>query len=129
MSIRVKVYTWPPGGTTLAINELNLEMFELPGPGSRYWHDRWGYRVRNVGATEDPPVVHLEHDPDWESQLYEGLPDGYILDGGRRDDDGTWHFALQTPQGRMGGAFFNSDLDAAIAGAIAAAHEHVGRTS
>jgi hypothetical protein len=63
----------------MALIELNWTMFELPAPGSRYWHDRSGYTVREVDRTQDPPHVHLVHDRAYEEELHAGLPEGYLL--------------------------------------------------
>jgi hypothetical protein len=35
VSVAVTVYTWPPGGGQIAINELHSTMFDLPPVGSR----------------------------------------------------------------------------------------------
>jgi hypothetical protein len=124
MPVAVKVYTWDPRMDEMALNELDWTMFELPEPGSHYWHDRWGYTVREVDQTQDPPHVHLVHDRAYEEELHEGLPDGYLLDGGRRHDDGSWHFFMLTPQGRPLGPFPGSDFETAAGAALAAAHAH-----
>jgi hypothetical protein len=124
MPVAVKVYTWDPRMDEIALNELDLTMFELPSPGSHYWHDRWGYTVRGVDETQDPPHVHLVHDRAYEEELHNGLADGYLLDGGRNAEDGSWHFLMLTPQGRPLGPFWGADLNAAVAEAVAAAAQH-----
>jgi hypothetical protein len=124
MPVPVKVYTWDPRMDEMALNELDWTMFELPAPGSHYWHDRWGYTVREVDETQDPPHVHLVHDRAYEEELHAGLPDGYLLDGGRDSEDGSWHFFMLTPQGRPLGPFRGGDFDSAVGQALAAAAEH-----
>src|SRR5437763_1421757 len=73
MPVSVKVYTWDPRMDEMALNELDWTMYELPTPGSHYWHDRWGYTVREVDEMQDPPHVHLVHD-----RAYEEEPHGRV---------------------------------------------------
>jgi hypothetical protein len=124
MPVPVKVFTWPPGGTTIAINELAWSMFDLPARGTRYWHGRDPYLVREVDETTEPVTIHLEHAEDWTEELREALPDGYWPDGGRSDRSGEWHFTLvKDGVERPIGLFHGDTLDEALAAAINAAHQ------
>ncbi len=124
MPTAVKVYQWMPGMNEMPLNELDWTMYELPEPGSHYWHDRMGFMVREVDKSQDPPHVHLVHDRAYEEELHDGLPDGYLLDGGRNSENGSWHFFMLTPQGRPLGPFHGGDFDSAVGLALAAAAQH-----
>jgi hypothetical protein len=110
----------------IPMNALRWTMFEIPAVGEHYWHDRTGYTVREIDESQDPPRVHLVRDPEWEEAVHAGLPDGYLLDGGRSSDDGGWHFFMVTPVGTLG-PFPSEDFDAAAGQAVAAGAAHHAR--
>jgi hypothetical protein len=123
MPIPVKVYTWPSDGGQIAINELAWTMFDLPEPGSRYWHGRDPYIVRGVDETSDPATVHLEHAAEWADEVRDALPAGYWIEGGRRSEDGSWHFHLvQQGVDRPIGMYFGESLEQGITEVVAGAH-------
>jgi hypothetical protein len=128
MPTPVKVYTWSPGGGRLAINEFDWSMFDLPARGTRYWHGRDPYVVREVDETTDPVTVHLENAAEWADELRNQLPSGYWLDGGRSDAKGEWHFTLvKDGVERPIGLFYSEALEDAVNEATTAAQEREGR--
>ena len=65
VSVPVTAVTWASGTypNGLAMNALEWTMYELPGVGDRYWHDRMGYTVRAVDETEERPRVGEKREP------------------------------------------------------------------
>ena len=60
----------------LAMSDHEWEMYELPTPGSHYWHDKTGFTVDRIEEIDDETLVHLMRDPDWERAMADGLHDG-----------------------------------------------------
>jgi hypothetical protein len=125
MPVAVAAVEWAPGtfGGPLAISERAWTMYELPGVGQHYWHDRTGYVVRAVDATQVPARVDLELDRDWEEATHAGLPDDFLASGGRDSDTGQWHFEIVRSNGQRipGSDSLGDDLDRALADAVSAA--------
>jgi hypothetical protein len=98
-------------------------MYELPRLGDHYWHDNTGYRVNGLDESADPPRLDLELDREFEEELCGALPDNYIVQGGRRSDDGTWHFEVAGPHGLVGGRAWSvgDNMEQAIREAVAGA--------
>jgi len=120
VAIPVTIITWPSGGTTMAINELRgRAMYDLPPVGSRYWLDGEPLSVREVDASSDPVVVHLEHDEAFADEVRAVIADGYWLHGGRSSDDGRWHFYGVVDGRERFGPWFGDTLDEALGQAIA----------
>jgi hypothetical protein len=117
MSTVVQAVLHEPG-LELPLEIQEWQMYEVPEAGSHYWHGRSGYVVQRIDRT-DPITVHFVRDPAWEEELHNGLPDEYIIDGGRRVDDGEWHFSVVGPDGRLNRAWsFGPDQEIAIRDAI-----------
>lgn len=128
MPIPVKVILWPPGGRAIAIGELNWTMYDLPAPGTRYWHGRDPFLVREIDQTSDPVTLHLEHADEWAQEIRAALPAGYWIEGGRRSDDGSWHFHLeQDGVERPIGLYYGESLEQALNEAVAGAHARVAQ--
>jgi hypothetical protein len=113
----------------MPISSQNWSMYDLPEPGEHYWHGRTGYVVDRIGMVDEVPHVHLVRDPAWEDQLSDGLPDDHMIDGGRREGDGTWHFQIVGPNGRLAGDAWSvgSELEPAIRQAVAGAIAQLNR--
>lgn len=111
-------------GLPLSVHE--WRMYELPEVGAHYWHDRTGYRVDRIEQVEEETRVDLIRDPEWEEEMSAGLPDNYLVDGGRDADHGRWHFRVVGPQGRVAGrGALNDNMEAAIRHAVAEAVQHL----
>ena|SRR6266516_4626858 len=114
-------------GLELPLELQHWTMYEVPRVGAHYWHNRTGYRIQRIDQTE-PLTVHLVRDPSWEEEIHAGLPGDYLLSGGRRSDDGTWHFSMVGPSGRLNDAWsVDDDLDAAIREVVGQAHASLAR--
>ena len=113
----------------MPLEEVEWKMFELPELGENYWHGRTGYRVKAMDQSVDPPRLDLELDRDFEERMSAGLPDDHFVDGGRRDDDGSWHFQVVGPNGIVGGRAWSmgDDMEKAIGEAVAGALEALSR--
>ncbi len=123
MPIPVVALLWEPGVTEMPIGSQNWSMYDLPEPGTHYWHGRTGYVVDRIEDADGMPHVHLIRDSSWERQMSAGLPDDHLVDGGRREDDGTWHFQVVGPNGPIGGNAwsFGRELEPTLREAVAAA--------
>lgn len=110
-------------GVPIPLSELQWEMYELPEPGTRYWHGSIGYRVQAVEPDAAPARVDLIRDPEWEAEAYGDLPEGYQIDAGRRSDDGTWHVRVLRPNGQPlgGGWSFGDDCETVLSQAVTGA--------
>lgn len=132
MPVPATAVTWFAGTYPgpLAINVQQWTMYELPAVDDHYWHDRMGFTVRALDASQDPARIDLEHDPAWEEELHDGLPDDCLAVGGRDSDDGTWHFQIASsrPGRRLPGAWsFGDDLETTIRQAVVRAAEEFAR--
>jgi hypothetical protein len=116
MAARVQAVLYEPG-LELPLQTQQWLMFEVPSVGARYWHGRTGYRVERVDPT-DPVTLHLVRDRVWEDALHDGLPSEYVIDGGRRSDDGSWHFTVVRNGDRIAGWSFGEDCEATIRDAV-----------
>ena len=115
-------------GLELPLQIQEWRMYDVPPPGSHYWHGRTGYLVLRVEQT-DPVTVHFVRDPEWEQELHAGLPDDHIIDGGRGSDDGTWHFSVVGPSGQLNEAWaFGDQMEPAIREAVALARTRLAQT-
>ena len=92
-------------------------MYEVPAVGTHYWHGRTGYQVTKVDQAL-PVRVHFVRDPGWEESLHVGLPDEYVVDGGRQSDDGVWHFTVVRDAERPTGWSFGEDCESTIRAAV-----------
>lgn len=113
----------------MPLNEVEWELYELPIVGANYWHGRDGYHVKALDESVDPPRLDLELDRDFEEALCGSLPDEYFVDGGRRADDGSWHFEVTGPQGPLGGDAWSigEDMEQAIRQVVASAGRQLDR--
>lgn len=112
----------------LPLSDHEWQMFEVPSVGSHYWHDKTGYRVDRIEDVDGETRVHLIRDPEWEEEMSAPLPDEYLIDGGRDEEDGNWHFEVVGPRGLVGGRAtgYGPDLEGAIRQAVAGAAAHLG---
>lgn len=126
MSVPVKAVLWEPNlGIPLADHE--WRMFEVPAPGSHYWHGKTGYRLDRIEEVEGETHVHLVRDRQWEEAVSAPLPDDYLVDGGRDDENGYWHFQVVGPHGVVAGASgYGLELEPAILQAVAQAAARLG---
>jgi hypothetical protein len=126
MSVPVRAVLWEPN-LGIPLSDHEWQMYELPGVGEHYWHDKTGYRVDRIEEGDGEIRVHLIRDPDWEEAMSTPLPDEYLVDGGRDHEDGYWHFHVTGPTGLVAGANgYGTDLEAAIRQAVAQAAERLG---
>lgn len=126
MPVDVRAVLWEPLVPGMPLSDHGWRMYELPEAGAHYWHGTTGYRLDRIERMDDETRVHLVRDPEWEQEMSIGLPDDYLVDGGRDSERGEWHFHVVGPQGRVaGGAWaFGDDLERTIRQAVAGAvHE------
>jgi hypothetical protein len=125
VSTHVNAVLWDPE-VPIPLNIEPWAMYEVPRVGDRYWHHRTGYSVREIIDDLTPPEIHLVRDPAWEEAVHGGLPTEYILEGGRRDDDGTWQFHVLSPTTGLplGAGGYSPDFGTAVEDAITIGHQH-----
>ena len=101
MSIRVRFVFWSPEIIEIPLEARTCDLYKLPEPNSHYWHGDAGYLVERIENADSEVLVHLLRDVDWEKRVLAGLPDDYRVVGGRQSTDGSWHFAIYDPHGRL----------------------------
>jgi hypothetical protein len=110
----------------MPMSDHQWQMHAIPEVGSHYWHDRTGYRLDRIEHVEGETRVHLVGDRDWEEAVSAGLPDEYMVMGGRDSHTGEWHFRVVGAKGPVIGWAFGEDLESTIARAVATALEALG---
>jgi hypothetical protein len=127
VSVAIRAVLWEPNLAGLRLSDHEWRVFELPAVGSHYWHDKTGYRVDRIEEVDGETRVHFMRDPEWEEAVSTPLPDEYLVDGGRSDEDGHWHFQVVGPQGIVAGANgYGIELEPAIRQAVVEAATRLG---
>jgi hypothetical protein len=122
MAIKVRAVLWAPNMPTIAVSDHEWEMYALPEPGTHYWHDGTGFTVDRIEEADGETRVHLVRDPEWEREVAAGLNDDDVISGGRRSDDGQWHFEVRDrASGRRRGWAFGDKLEPTLRQAVTSA--------